>query len=207
MKLTPISNIRRNELKRAAFEVLKREGVQGTTLEKVALEAGCSKGIVLHYFATKRQLFEHTMRFANAALRDDVARRLRSAASPAERVWAIVETNFAPEFFNDSVCHAWLSLCAEVPWDERLSRIQQVIHARMRSNLVSALRSLLPTDEAEQVSLAVTTLIDGLWLRAGLQTGSMSRAAALDVVRSFLSLHIEGFLPKDHDVSEASKGK
>src|SRR5690606_10839420 len=68
MGLTPISDIRRRELKQAAFEVLKTEGVHGATLEKVARRAGASKGIVLHYFLNKQQLFSQTMRYANALL-------------------------------------------------------------------------------------------------------------------------------------------
>ena len=54
MALQSIGDIRRKELRAAAFRVLQREGVQGTTLEKVAAEAGASKGIVLHYFRSKR---------------------------------------------------------------------------------------------------------------------------------------------------------
>ncbi|TIX73739.1 MAG: TetR family transcriptional regulator, partial [Mesorhizobium sp.] len=72
MKLTRLSEIRRKELRRAAFAVLQREGVAGATLEKVAAEAGASKGIVLHYFRNKQELFEHAMREANTALRDAV---------------------------------------------------------------------------------------------------------------------------------------
>ena len=77
MKLTRISEIRRAELRRAAFEVLQTEGVAGATLEKVAAHAGASKGIVLHYFRNKQELFEHAMREANRELGEEVARRLR----------------------------------------------------------------------------------------------------------------------------------
>ncbi|MHC2259497.1 AcrR family transcriptional regulator [Sinorhizobium meliloti] len=86
MALTKLSDIRRRELRRAAVEVMKREGAAGTTLEKVAQEAGASKGIVLHYFRNKQELFEEAMREANAGLRDDVVRRLKKARSPIERI-------------------------------------------------------------------------------------------------------------------------
>lgn len=187
MALTPISEMRRRELKRAAFEVLQREGIHGATLERVAQQAGASKGIVLHYFKTKRQLFEHAMRHANTLLRDEVIRRLRRATSPSERLWAIVEANFAPEFFRPPICHAWLSLCAEVPRERQLGRIQRVIHARMRSNLRSALVDLVDHGEVEDVALGITTLIDGLWLRAGLQAGGIDSAAALAQMRDYLT--------------------
>ncbi len=179
MALRSISEIRRLELKQAAFEVMQTEGVQGTTLEKVAQHAGAAKGIVLHYFKSKKQLFEHTMRHANSLLRDEVAARLRRAGSPSERLWAIIEGNFASAFYCHPVCHAWLSLCAEVPRDRQLERIQHVIHRRMRSNLRSALAGLALADEIDAIALGITTMIDGLWLRAGLQSGGFGQAEAL----------------------------
>ena len=190
MRLARISDIRKKELRRAAFEVLQREGMAGATLEKVAAHAGASKGIVLHYFANKQELFEHAMREANAELRDAVVARLNRAVTPRERLEAIIEGNFEERFFQPSICHAWLSLCAEVPREPQLARIQKVIHARMRSNLMSALVALLPEDECEHVALAITALIDGLWLRLGLQSGGFTRKDALKQMRDYLSYRL-----------------
>ena len=187
MRLARISDIRKKELRRAAFEVLQREGMAGATLEKVAAQAGASKGIVLHYFANKQELFEHAMREANAELRDAVVARLNRAVTPRDRLEAIIEGNFEERFFQPSVCHAWLSLCAEGPREPQLARIQKVIHARMRSNLMTALVCLLPKDECERVALAITALIDGLWLRLGLQSDAFTREDALKQMRDYLS--------------------
>lgn len=187
MKLTRISEIRRRELRQAALDVLKKEGVAGATLEKVAAHAGASKGIVLHYFRNKQELFEHAMREGNGALRDAVADRLRLAQTPYERLVAVVEGNFEDRFFQPAMGHAWLSLCAEVPREPQLARIQRVIHARMRSNLMSALVHLLPEDEREEVSLGITSLIDGLWLRLGLYSQGLTREMALRQMYDYLS--------------------
>jgi TetR/AcrR family transcriptional repressor of bet genes len=190
MRLARISDIRKKELRRAAFEVLQREGMAGATLEKVAAHAGASKGIVLHYFTNKQELFEHAMREANAELRDAVVARLNRAVTPRERLDAIIEGNFEERFFQPSICHAWLSLCAEVPREPQLARIQKVIHARMRSNLMSALVELVPEDECEHVVLAITALIDGLWLRLGLQSGGFTRDDALQQMRDYLAYRL-----------------
>ncbi|NRP18125.1 HTH-type transcriptional regulator BetI [Ensifer adhaerens] len=195
MRLTKISEIRRRELRRAAFEVLQKEGMAGATLEKVATHAGASKGIVLHYFANKQELFEHAMREANASLKEAVVERLHGARTPLERLHAIIEANFEERFFQPSVCHAWLSLCAEVPREPQLARIQTIIHARMRSNLLSALTHILPAGECEAVALAITSLIDGLWLRLGLQSEGLTRDIALAQMRDYL-VHR---LPKTQD--------
>jgi len=190
MRLARISDIRKKELRRAAFEVLQREGMAGATLEKVAAHAGASKGIVLHYFANKQELFEHAMREANAELRDAVVARLHRAVTPRDRLDAIIEGNFEERFFQPSICHAWLSLCAEVPREPQLARIQKVIHARMRSNLMSALVALVPEDECEHVALAITALIDGLWLRLGLGSDGFTREDALQQMRDYLSYRL-----------------
>lgn len=179
MKLTRISEIRRKELRVAAFEVLKREGLAGATLEKVAGHAGASKGIVLHYFRNKQELFEQAMREANRALGEDVSRRLKLAKTPRERLVAVIDGNFDERFFQPSMAHAWLALCAEVPREPQLARIQAVIHARMRSNLMSALKGLVEDERRETVALAIAALIDGLWLRLGLQSDALSRDEAL----------------------------
>jgi TetR/AcrR family transcriptional regulator, transcriptional repressor of bet genes len=186
MALTRISEIRRRELRQAAYEVLQTEGMAGATIEKVAQKAGASKGIVLHYFKNKQQLFEHAMRHSNAMLRDEVVRRMRLATSPDQRLWAIIEGNFSTEFFTPAICHAWLVLCAEIPREPQLARIQRVVHARMRSNLMSALSALVPPEERESIVLGITTLIDGLWLRLGLRPGALSAPEALAQMADYL---------------------
>ena len=190
MKLIRISEIRRRELRQAAYEVLQTEGMAGATIEKVALKAGASKGIVLHYFKNKQQLFEHAMRHSNALLRDGVIGLMRGARTHDERLWAIIEGNFSAAFFTPAICHAWLALCAEVPREPQLARIQRVVHARMRSNLISALSALVPSDQCEAVALGITSLIDGLWLRLGLRPGDVSAPEALAQMADYLNHRI-----------------
>lgn len=184
MALRAISDIRRQELREAAFRVMQRSGAQATTLERVAAEAGASKGIVLHYFGSKDALFEQVMREANLVLARRVASRLAAAQTPMERLHAIVGGNFDPDLFTSPICQAWLSLVAEVPRNPALARVQRVIHARMRSNLLSALYPALPRAAAESQALRIAALIDGLWLREGLSPGTLTPAAAIALVEA-----------------------
>jgi TetR/AcrR family transcriptional repressor of bet genes len=62
----------------------------------------------------------------------------------------------------------------------------------MRSNLMSALVHLLPRAECEAVVLAITALIDGLWLRAGLQSEGLTRDIAVNQMREYLRYRIPG---------------
>lgn len=193
MKLSKLSDIRRKELRQAAVIVLKREGAAGTTLDKVAAQAGASKGIVLHYFRDKQELFEHAMREANLGLRNRVAQRLATAQTPFQRLWAIIDENLGANSYTAPSGHSWLSLCAQAPREKQLARIQRVIHARMHSNLMSALTQVLPRDEATLVAYSISAFIDGLWVRLGLGDTTISSEMALQMAYRLLV----SCLPKD----------
>jgi TetR/AcrR family transcriptional repressor of bet genes len=192
-----IEQIRRRELIDAAYAMLQQHGLAGTTLARVAESAGVSKGIVLHYFANKDALIAGVMRFANAVLRDEVIALMRAATTPRQRLQAIVDGNFSPTSFRPEIAHAWLALCAEVPRNREFARIQRVIHARMHSNLLSALVSLVQRDEAPRIALGISAMVDGLWLRCGLQGGGIDRAIALDQ----MALYVDSVLPTAVSVS------
>ena len=185
-----IEQLRRQELAAAAYEILQEEGIAGTTLAKVAERAGMSKGIVLHYFKDKDELLEVVMRHANSLLRDEVVALMSEATTPRGRIEAIVAGNFSPKFFKPEICNAWLSLCAEVPRNSNFARIQRAIHARMRSNLLSALKHLLPPARAEAAVIGITAMIDGLWLRFGLSQQGLSLAEAKAQMDGILDLHL-----------------
>lgn len=181
-----IEQIRRKELSEAAYEALQVWGLPGTTLVRVAAKAGVSKGIVLHYFRNKDELIEAAMRRANAALREEVVRRLALSRTPRERLDAVIEGNFDPQFFMPQITHAWLSFCGEVPRNPQFARLQRAIHARMHSNLMSALVGLLPRARAEEAARSISIMIDGLWLRHGLVQGGIDRAGALKEMRALV---------------------
>ena len=92
--------------------------------------------------------------------------------------------------FHPPPTHTRVSLCAEVPRDEKLKRIQKVIHARMHSNLMSGLSRLVAPEQARDIALGISALIDGLWLRLGLEAGSVDRDTAVAQVRGYLDLRL-----------------
>ena len=190
MKLTRLSEIRRRELRLAAVAVMRREGAAGTTLERVAAEAGASKGIVLHYFRNKQELFEQAMREANLQLKNRVSIAMSGARTPFQRVWAIIDENLGERAFKPPHGHAWLSLCAEAPREPQLARIQKVIHSRMHSNLMSGLTRMTIREDAERLSYSISALIDGLWVRLGLGDTTISSAMALDMAYRFIEASV-----------------
>ncbi|MCA0920348.1 transcriptional regulator BetI [Pseudooceanicola nanhaiensis] len=183
-----IADIRRTELAQAAFEVLAEHGLQGTTLQRVAAHTGASKASVLHYYATKQALIEAALRKGNSTLREEAVLYMRLAQTPWERFYAIIEANFSPTTYLPRMAHGWVAMCAEVPHNPQFARLQRVIYRRLNGNLRSALIAVEPdADAAERGANMVSLLIDGIWLRLGMQVGGLSREEALDHLESHLA--------------------
>lgn len=197
-----ISRIRRAEYAAAAYRALMRHGNEGTSLARVAEEAGASKANVLHYFKTKEALLAAALRHANAELLREAVLLLGEARTPWERVYAVIETNLSPTSFRPEVAHAWIALCAGVPHVPVYQRIQTVIYARMRSNLIGPLRSLLPASDAALVTDLMTTAIDGIWLRCGLSLDGVTQEQA----RAQLDAVLDARLP-DSDTRRAARAR
>jgi len=163
--------IRRKQLIDAAIASIHEFGLADATVARIARKAGVSAGIVHHYFADKDDLLFATMRHLLEDLRVNVVEGLRRSPDARCRVHAIIEASFADNQFSESVMAAWLGLYGNARQSPRLERIVRLYHARLRSNLVHALRSLVPGAEVEQVAEGVASMIDGLWLRCALRGG------------------------------------
>ncbi|MEP1768393.1 MAG: transcriptional regulator BetI [Sulfitobacter sp.] len=192
MAKATIKSVRQSELSKAAFAVLVEKGIRNTTVEQVAARAGVSKSVVLHHYGDKNALFQAVMRRVNTVLRDGVVELLKNANTPMERLAAIIVGNFSYPIFEQKVCHAWLNLCGDVPYNTDSQRIQTVIASRMRSNLVPELRKLPLKFELESVASQIRISIDGIWLQASLQTEPLSSREGIDATLE-ATIRLAGF--------------
>lgn len=187
MALKDIAQLRRDEIAAAALEILASEGAEAMTLERVAREIGASKGIILHYFATKDAL--------RARVIDDALRVLgqayRRATGGVQDARQKLETtlNFAAssELYTQSHARVWLALMARPPEDSAARRFRRIISRRLRRQLVIQLRMLIGPMEAGPVADSLMALIDGLWLRRALEPTEVSPETA----RALLTTHLE----------------
>ena len=82
---------RREQILRAAYEVAAREGLDGTTIIRVAAVAGLSPGLVIFHFTTKRQLLLALLDWLLATTTVlHVGEDIASLASPLDRLVALL---------------------------------------------------------------------------------------------------------------------
>ncbi|HUN47826.1 MAG TPA: betaine-aldehyde dehydrogenase [Stellaceae bacterium] len=184
---------RRQQLIEVTIDSLAEVGYVGSTLAQIAQRAGVSPGLVAHYFDDKDGLLEATFRTLARGIGERMRERLRLARTPRGRVQAVIDTNLAPEEFDQRTGTAWLAFWGQVLHVKGLKRVQTVYQRRMLSNLRHALRRLLPADEARSLAAMIAAMIDGVWLRAAL---SRWQEADSESARALLTAFVDSRLRK-----------
>lgn len=162
---TRIEDLRRRELIEAAHRVFMQHGLGGMTTKRICEAAGMSPGILSYYFKGKDDVLFAMVRLNNRLLMEAVASGLAAASTRWQRLEAIIAGNFPDGLFEPNISNAWLSVCSASATNPRFARLQRIFYARLQSNLASAFLGVLPEARFRQVSMALGSMIDGLWLR------------------------------------------
>ncbi|MEJ1968529.1 MAG: TetR/AcrR family transcriptional regulator [Rhizomicrobium sp.] len=70
-------DVRRDDIARAAFRVIRRKGVARATIRDIAHESGSSVGAVVHYIPSKDHLFLQAAEYSTLVIRDRMERAER----------------------------------------------------------------------------------------------------------------------------------
>ena len=137
--------IRRAALVKATIAEIGEAGTLDVTVSRIARRAGVSSALAHHYFGGKQDLLVAAMRHILSVYGTAVRRALARAETPRDRVDAIVAASFAPGQFEPAVIAAWLNFYVQAQSAPGARRLLAVYQARLRSNLVDALRPLAGT--------------------------------------------------------------
>ena len=190
--LTRLRELRKQELLRAAYELGGAYGLNALTVESVARHAGSSKGIIHHYFVSKDDVIEQTVRYAHARFRQRVLDRLRWAVSPSERLWSVIAGNFAPDIYQAPFRRLWLSIFEAAKSNPRLARLCEIVDRRTVTHITMPLRQLVASSVVEPQAAALLGLMDGCWFLAAAEP-EVTRKAALSVIAEYLRTHVPRF--------------
>jgi TetR/AcrR family transcriptional repressor of bet genes len=182
--------IRRAALVKATIHEIGAQGSLDVTVSAIAKRAGMSSALAHHYFGGKEQIFLAAMRHTLTVYGAEVRGALAMAKAPQERVEAIVRASFSSSNFRPDVIAAWLNfyvLAQKVPDAKRLLSIYQ---ARLRSNLIHALRPLIGA-RGPEVASRIAALIDGVYLRQSLVKSVPDQSESARQVLDYLTLELE----------------
>ena len=99
---------------------------------------------------------------------------------------AIVGASFSPLQFAPGTVAAWTIFYVRAQSSPANSRLLRIYVARLRANLVHALRSLVQRRDLDGAAEAIGAMIDGLYLRQGLRKGEADAAAAISITEDLI---------------------
>ncbi len=178
--------IRRDAIVKATIAELGVQKSLDVTVSQIAKRAGMSSALAHHYFGGKDQIFLAAMRRILGDFGAEARQQLKEAA-PDQRPHAIIHACFAPSCFTPDVIAAWMTFYVLAQTNSDALRLWQIYQARIRSNLIYALRPMI----ADPVEAAgdMIAVIDGLYIRAALsapQEPQLAASHALRVLAMFL---------------------
>lgn len=164
-----IHHIRKKELIQATMSVIHETGMSDPTLATISEHAGLSSSsIVSHYFKNKHELLKETMLVFVSGFIGEMAIRITASETPLEKIYALIDANFAPSQCNPEAVSVWMFFWGRVPANEDLAEIERKLEKYILNELEQALLELVPNDQVCDAAESIIAIIYGLWLRFAL---------------------------------------
>lgn len=184
---------RRLDLADAVWRVIRRDGIAGASVRKVAREAGLSAGSLRHYFTTQPELLGYALRLVG----DHVRERLLAIDldGGARQVVDQVAQALVPlDDQRRAEAEVWLLFAGATLTDAKLRALNEQAFDNTRRLLRDVLADLaaagLTRDgfDADLEAARLHAILDGLAMHGVLRPSTTT----LDRIRAVLALHLGG---------------
>ncbi|MER8847587.1 transcriptional regulator BetI [Mesorhizobium australicum] len=198
--------VRQLQLIEATIDSLAKRGYSETTMADVADGAGLSRGIVNFHFESKEKLLVATLRY----MYDEYSAHWRNALQkagddPARQLQVLVAADFDRSICNKRKLAAWCAFWGEAksrPTYQALSSARDAVYQNIFIDLCAALKqSGGYAYEPQVMALALSAMLEGLWLRLMMGTEDTTRETSLQAANEFLS----AAFPKHYPLKAASQ--
>ena len=191
-----IDHIRRPQILAAAAEVIAERGVAATRIADVAERSGVSPPAVLYWFDSKEKLLAEALTADDDRFYEELVERLDEAATPAERMVALIETAA-----GDGDFALWMELWTWALRDAELRAARERFDSRWRAAIEAVVADGVTAGEfgasvdPAQAALAIAALIDGLTVQAALGDPEVSVLRLTETVLASAEKLLEAELP------------
>jgi AcrR family transcriptional regulator len=183
---------RREQMLRAALEVITERGYADSRIADVAERAGTSPALVIYYFKTKDQLLTEAIRFAEDLWYEEGTRRMAAIPTAAGRLEEVVAMSCLPEADTDTPNSwvLWLDLWAQALRHPEVATVRQKYDERWRQTITSLVvegqeaGEFGPVDPAD-FAVLFSALLDGLAIQSALGDPSVDERKAFELAMAF----------------------
>jgi len=185
---------RREQMLRAALEVIAERGFPDTRIADVAERAGASPALVIYYFKTKDQLLTEAMRFSEDIWYEAGISRLRAIGTAAGRLEELVAMICLPEA-DVTPNESWLptlDLWAQAGRHPEVAGVRQKFDERWRETISSvvvegqAAGEFGPVDPAD-FAVTLSAMLDGFVILIALEDPTVDAGRAFELSMRFVA--------------------
>ena len=196
---------RREQMLRAALDVIVERGYADTRIADVAERTGTSPALVIYYFKTRDQLLTEAIRYSEDTWYDEYTRRVAQIADAAGRLAELIAMNCLPgtDPEPNSWWLLWLDLWALSPRSRGVAAVREKSDERWRE----AIRSIVlagqeagefsPVD-ADDFTITLSALLDGFAVQIALDDPAVPPQRTYDLAMRFAAGQL-GFDPERAD--------
>lgn len=197
-------DVRRQALIDATARCLAEKGAGAISVRGICARAGVSAGLLTHYFDGIDALILATYRDVGEKVAAAMERAVAEAGSdPLDRLWAYFEANFRPPVLDPDLLATWISFWSLVKISPNMAATHAATYGGSRERLEILLREAaphIPRPAARLAAIALTAMVDGLWLEFCLDSSTFSLDEALEMVREAMTYVIDK--PRDGSVDQ-----
>jgi AcrR family transcriptional regulator len=188
---------RREQMLRAALDVIVERGYAESRIADVAERAGTSPALVIYYFKTKDQLLTEAIRFSEDTWYEAGTRRMEQISTAAGRLEEIVAMCCLPEADTEPETSwvLWLDLWSQAARHPEVASVRQKFDERWRDLICSLVVAgqeageFGPVDPVE-FAVLLSSLLDGLAVQIALADPVVDASRAFELAMRFIAAQL-----------------
>src|ERR1700748_60386 len=185
---------RREQMLRAALDVIVERGYADTRIADVAERTGTSPALVIYYFKTRDQLLTEAIRYSEDSWYAEYLRRIGQIPTAAGRLAELIGMNCLPGTDSEPSKYwlLWLDLWALSPRSPGVASVRQKSDERWRESIRSIVLAgqeageFAPVD-ADDFTITLSALLDGLAVHIALEDPAVPPQRTYDLAMRFAS--------------------
>jgi AcrR family transcriptional regulator len=189
---TANNEARRNDMLRAAAELICERGFGETRIADVAKRAKASSALVIYYFGTRQRLLVDALRYSEGNFYDAAEKMLAEVTSARERLSLLVRWTCVPENAGDvpGAWGLWFDLWAQAFRHPEVKQDRADLDARWRTLIVDVVKAGQASGEIGRVdarafALTFSALLDGLSIQVALEDPEVDPDKAYKIAMAY----------------------
>ena len=188
------ADARREQMLRAALEVIAERGYPDTRIADVAERTGISPALVIYYFKTRDHLLTEAIRYAEDGWYAGSQRRMSALPTAAARLEELVAMSCLPEDDPEpkSSWTIWLDFWAQAARNAEVARLRRASDQRWRETIAVQVRAGQQAGEfgpvdADEFADALSALLDGMAVQIALDDPVVDPVRAFEISMRFVA--------------------